>query len=133
MQSAINYTRDNEYEADRIGMKTLYDAGFDPHGAWPASSRSWRRSTAMPASRRSVADSPCRRPDQRSPCPGRELYGARALPPSLDFWLAKVRIQVRYGTETPQALLTYFDSRLQKGITPQDAAIYGKALALLQL
>ncbi|MBU5881467.1 hypothetical protein JVV93_21625, partial [Vibrio cholerae O1] len=43
-------------------------------------------------------------------------YGARALPPSLDFWLAKVRIQVRYGTETPQALLTYFDSRLQKGV-----------------
>ncbi|MGL5481000.1 MAG: M48 family metallopeptidase, partial [Aeromonas veronii] len=32
MQSAINYTRDNEYEADRIGMKTLYDAGFDPMG-----------------------------------------------------------------------------------------------------
>ena len=23
---------DNEYEADRIGMKTLYDAGFDPMG-----------------------------------------------------------------------------------------------------
>jgi predicted Zn-dependent protease len=61
-------------------------------------------------------------------------YGARALPPSLDFWLAKVRIQVRYGTETPQALLTYFDSRLQKGDYPlKDAAIYGKALALLQL
>lgn len=56
------------------------------------------------------------------------------MPPSLDFWLAKVRIQVRFGTESPQALLTYFDNRLQKGDYPlKDAATYGKALALLQL
>lgn len=41
---------------------------------------------------------------------------------------------MRFGTESPQALLTYFDNRLQKGDYPlKDAAIYGKALALLQL
>ena len=31
IQSAINYTRDNEYEADRIGMQLLYDAGFQSY------------------------------------------------------------------------------------------------------
>lgn len=32
LQSQINFTRSNEYEADRIGIGALHDAGFDPHG-----------------------------------------------------------------------------------------------------
>lgn len=32
IQSQINFTRSNEYEADRIGIGALHDAGFDPHG-----------------------------------------------------------------------------------------------------
>jgi len=32
MQSQINFTRHNEYEADRIGIKVLRDAGIDPTG-----------------------------------------------------------------------------------------------------
>ncbi len=31
-QNQINFTRDNEYEADRIGIQTLKEAGFDPAG-----------------------------------------------------------------------------------------------------
>jgi predicted Zn-dependent protease len=31
-QQQINYTRVNEYEADRVGMQILYAAGFDPYG-----------------------------------------------------------------------------------------------------
>ena len=32
VQQQINFTRSNEYEADRIGISALADAGFDPHG-----------------------------------------------------------------------------------------------------
>ena len=32
VQNQINFTRSNEYEADRIGINALYDAGYDPHG-----------------------------------------------------------------------------------------------------
>jgi predicted Zn-dependent protease len=32
-QAMINHTRSNEAEADRIGIATLYNAGFDPAGA----------------------------------------------------------------------------------------------------
>jgi predicted Zn-dependent protease len=32
LQQQINFTRSNEYEADRIGIGALADAGFDPHG-----------------------------------------------------------------------------------------------------
>jgi predicted Zn-dependent protease len=31
-QQAINFTRQNEYEADRVGIRTLAQAGFDPEG-----------------------------------------------------------------------------------------------------
>jgi predicted Zn-dependent protease len=31
-QASINFTRDNEYEADRIGIGVLASAGFDPNG-----------------------------------------------------------------------------------------------------
>jgi len=32
MQQQINFTRANEQEADRVGIQTLADAGFDPYG-----------------------------------------------------------------------------------------------------
>ncbi len=32
VQQRINFTRANEYEADRIGIEALAEAGFDPHG-----------------------------------------------------------------------------------------------------
>jgi predicted Zn-dependent protease len=32
VQQQINFTRENEYEADRIGIKILADANFDPNG-----------------------------------------------------------------------------------------------------
>lgn len=32
IQQQINFTRSNEYEADRIGIGALAEAGFDPHG-----------------------------------------------------------------------------------------------------
>ncbi|MCG8435003.1 MAG: M48 family metalloprotease [Gammaproteobacteria bacterium] len=32
IQGQIDFTRENEYEADRVGIATLYQAGFDPEG-----------------------------------------------------------------------------------------------------
>ncbi|MCG8370265.1 MAG: M48 family metalloprotease, partial [Proteobacteria bacterium] len=32
VQQQINFTRTNEYEADRVGIAALADAGFDPYG-----------------------------------------------------------------------------------------------------
>jgi predicted Zn-dependent protease len=31
-QAMVNFTRENEYEADRIGIGLMYDAAFDTHG-----------------------------------------------------------------------------------------------------
>ena len=32
IQSQLNFTRDNEREADRVGLQILDQAGFDPRG-----------------------------------------------------------------------------------------------------
>ncbi|MGL5225286.1 MAG: beta-barrel assembly-enhancing protease, partial [Aeromonas sp.] len=134
MQSAINYTRDNEYEADRIGMKTLYDAGFDPMGMadfFQKLAAEYRYATKPPEMLLTHPLPETRISEARARAGS---YGQRNLPPSLDFWLAKVRIQVRFGTDSPQGLLSYFNTQIQKGDYPlKDAAIYGKALALIQL
>ena len=34
-QGSINFTRENEEEADRVGMELLYNSGYDPY-AMPA-------------------------------------------------------------------------------------------------
>lgn len=31
-QAIVNFTRENEYEADRVGIELMYDAGFDTNG-----------------------------------------------------------------------------------------------------
>lgn len=31
-QAMVNFTRENEYEADRVGIQLMYDAGFDTNG-----------------------------------------------------------------------------------------------------
>jgi beta-barrel assembly-enhancing protease len=134
MQSAINYTRDNEYEADRIGMKTLYDAGFDPSGMatfFQKLAAEYRYASKPPEMLLTHPLPETRIAEARARAAS---YGKRTLPPSLDFWFAKVRIQTRFGTERQAALLTFFEQRLSRGDYPlRDAALYGKALVLLQL
>lgn len=46
-QRQINYTRSNEHEADRIGIRTLADAGFDPAGMADFFGRMLRASRGM--------------------------------------------------------------------------------------
>ncbi|MFL9592144.1 M48 family metalloprotease [Aeromonas schubertii] len=134
MQSAINYTRDNEFEADRIGMKTLYDAGFEPMGManfFQKLAAEYRYTSKPPEMLLTHPLPETRISEARARAAS---YQARRVPPSLDFLMAKARIQVRYGNESADGMLTYFDARLAKGdYGLKDAALYGKALALVQL
>ena len=50
-QQRINFTRSNEYEADRIGIGALADAGFDPHGMASFFEVMSRQTPGAPASR----------------------------------------------------------------------------------
>jgi predicted Zn-dependent protease len=133
-QNSINYTRQNEFEADRIGLQTLYRAGFEAQGMGEFFGR--------------LADK-YRYANQKTemlqthPLPDTRVNEARAraaqfpnryVPPGFDFQLAKARIQVRYSHMNAQGALSYFENQLSnRTFKIEDAALYGKALALFGL
>lgn len=131
-QSAINYTRDNEYEADRIGMQLLYDAGFEPMGManfFQKLAAEYRYATKPPEMLLTHPLPETRIAEARS----RAANFPRQSPhDDTEFLFAKARIQVRFSQETPDGMLSYFDRQLSRQGQRQDL-LYGKALALLAL
>lgn len=95
-QSAINFTRSNEQEADRIGMQVMADAGFDPY-AVPDFFRKLTEQNRFinqqlsflqthPLSQNRVSDTRLRA----------EQFQRRFIPDSQDFTLSKARVLARY-------------------------------------
>ena len=130
IQSQINYTRLHEYEADRIGIQTLANAGFDPYGM--------ANFFGKLAEKYKYASLP---PQMLSthPLPAARLSEARLrasqLPKSpiknsLNYQLSKARITVRFHRLTAQILIGMYQSQLQNHKYQFiEAAQYGLALA----
>jgi predicted Zn-dependent protease len=128
-QASINFTRNNEQEADAIGINILYRAGFDPMGApgffgklaaqrrGQSNQLAFLQTHPLPEDR--VAQTVTR---ARS-------YGQRPVPPSLDFLLAKARILARY-MGSPSNNIVYFQSAVkQTQLEEKAAAYYGLAIS----
>ncbi|WP_417613876.1 M48 family metalloprotease [Oceanisphaera sp.] len=134
MQSAINYTRDNEFEADRIGLRLLHNAGFDPEamaGFFQKLADKYQFASTpppmllthpLPTSR--IAEARSRARD----------YPKQHYPESLDFQFAKARVMVRFQQGSASELQRFFEQQATQGDGWQtDAARYGQALALLKV
>ena len=135
MQSAINYTRDNELEADRIGLRLLNNAGFDPNAMasfFQKLADKYQFASApppmllthpLPTSR--IAEARSRAQD----------YPKKNHPASLDFQMAKARVMVRFQRNAGKDLARFFaqEAKQLNGAWQTDAARYGQALALLQM
>jgi predicted Zn-dependent protease len=130
-QSSINYTRQNEKEADRVGIGILAEAGFDPNGAssffgilaeknrLKSSPLAFLLTHPLPESR--IADARTRAASFRP----------RNIPESINFHLAKTRILARYYAN-PKRNIEYFSDILQKqSYVFKQAAEYGLALSYL--
>ena len=131
-QSSINYTRENEYEADRVGIQILSSAGYDPMGMPEFFETMGRLSGQManrvpefllthPVSSTRIAETRAR---------------AETLPPpinaeSIDYRLARARLRVLSAYSAEDAV-RYFRSRLQKSSEPYPYLRYGLALALMR-
>lgn len=130
-QSQINYTRSNEREADSIGIRILSQAGYNPQGAasffgkLAEQNRSRSRPMAfllthpLPESRIAEARS------RANNLPN------RGISDSLNFQLAKARIQARhYGN--PKDSITNFQTILDKErYRFKEAAEYGLAISYM--
>jgi predicted Zn-dependent protease len=128
-QNAINFTRSNEQEADRIGLQLLSNAGFDPY-AMPEFFNKLNEKTRFsntqlaflythPLSQARIADSRVRA----------QQYPQKFIADSSDFLFAKARIFARYQLSSKDAL-SYFQKRLRQPGGNTKANQYGLTLAL---
>ncbi|MCO4320482.1 M48 family metalloprotease [Aliidiomarina quisquiliarum] len=134
-QRQINYTRQFELEADRVGMDSLYRAGYDVEGAprfFAKLASKFRYATQMPQMLVTHPLPESRIADTRSRA---MQYPPRNLEPSLGFELAKVRIRARYSSREASDLLLDLKSEEKQLKHPHQLAAnnYGKALALFRL
>jgi len=132
VQRLINYTREHEQEADRIGIQILTKAGFDPN-AFPLVFRVLSQSTRYndkppeyllthPVFESRIAD--CTNRAERIPY--------QQAPDSLFFHLVRARIEVDFETNTKQ-LVAKIEERLKDGRYQNKIALeYEYALALVR-
>ncbi len=111
-QQQINFTRSNEYEADRIGIAAMADAGFDPHGMASFFEVLSRQSTTPIESRvpeflRTHPVTTTRISEAR----GRAMkYTGVTAPDSIGYGIARARAMVM-RFDTPEAAVAYFERR----------------------
>ncbi len=127
-QQQINFTRSNEYEADRIGITAMADAGFDPYGM---------ASFFEVLSRQSPVSIESRVPEflrthpvtttRISEARGRAAnYPRDPAPNSVGYGIARVRALVA-RFDTPEAAVAHFENRDYAAQSPIER--YGRAIA----
>lgn len=133
IQQQINFTRSNEWEADRIGMQFLAGAGFDPH-AMPDFFERLQKSSydnlqysflyTHPVTTERIADSRNR---------AEQLPRARGADTNGNYQLIRAKVRVLQDNN-PQKSADYFEKTLASApASERDALAYGYALSLLAL
>ncbi len=133
-QNQINFTRDNEYEADRIGIRTLKEAGYNPMGmaAFFGKMQRLERNYGQevpellrthPLSTNRIAEAKAR---------AQAVADDSLKTDSPRFHLAQERIRV-LSQENPSKTYQAFLARLrQPGLTPRQLRALHYGLALLE-
>ncbi|WP_233051025.1 M48 family metalloprotease [Motilimonas cestriensis] len=134
MQASINYTRTHEFEADRIGINTLSQSGFDPRemaGFFGKLSAQYRYASKPPQMLLTHPLPETRVAESRNRA---AQFPSVKLPASLPYQLAKARIEARYSSMSGNTSLSFFNNQLKnKDYSLEAAALYGKSLALIQM
>lgn len=132
IQNQLNYTREYEREADRIGYETLTKAGFDPRGMSSFFSKLQRTNrlydTSAPAYLRTHPLTSERIADMEARVASMPYL---QIPDSLDFQLVRARLRAREGT-AQEAIKTFQTQLKDKRYSQAAAAHYGLALAYLR-
>ena len=133
VQKQINFTRSNEEEADRIGLKILAGSGYDPR-SMPLFFERMLKASGTPENPlyeflRTHPMTSARIADTRNRA---EQYPRHRFKDNLNFALVKAKLEV-FGAQNPAKALATFKARLKN---PEDmpplAVRYGYGLALLR-
>lgn len=131
-QTAVNFTRDNEREADRVGIQILEKSGFDPR-AMPAFLEKLQRAyrlyeTNAPSYTRTHPLTYERIADAEARVQGLPY---KQVPDSLDFQLIRARLEAR--DMSPRDGVVFFDDILTEKKTVNDVpARYGLVMSLMR-
>lgn len=130
IQSQLDYSRDFEREADRIGFQYLQQAGFDPSGMATFFER-LQKDTRLyennaPAYLRTHPLTTERIADMQNRA---QLAVYKQAPDSIEFHLARAKLRAEEGS--PPAAVAYFDELVrQRRYASEAGARYGLAAAL---
>ncbi|MEM7053190.1 MAG: M48 family metalloprotease [Pseudomonadota bacterium] len=130
-QAQINYTRQNEAEADRIGIQLMARAGYDPNGmvsffqTLTAASRAWGDGPPEYLRTHPLSTSRVAEAKQRV-----ELIQPRRLIEDELFYYVQARLRVLM-TRHADTAVEYFQAQLERGREPESAQRYGLALSYL--
>ena len=127
-QQQINFTRTNEYEADRVGIAALADAGFDPYGMASFFEVMSRQQTSNPEMRapefmRTHPVTTARIAEARNRA---RSYPQVRSDDSTSYGIARTRIIVAQF-DTPAEAVAYFEARDYEN--QNDIERYGRAVA----
>ena len=132
-QSQINFTRQNEMEADRVGIRILADAGFDPRAmagvfeklenAARYSARPPEYLSTHPVTTNRIAEARAR--EERLPYRQHES--------SERYYLVRARLRVRTATDARQVLEQLVDEHSTGHAQSAAANAYGQAIAMIRL
>lgn len=134
VQKQIDFTRDHEQEADRIGMQTLVAADYDPRSMPTFFERLQQSSRfygqAMPEFLRTHPVTVSRISDTRGRA---DQYPYKQYPDSLTYLLAKAKLKALTSNDN-LATLRYFQANQAQGTEEQRmVARYGEALVYLKI
>jgi predicted Zn-dependent protease len=132
VQQSINYTRVNEYEADRVGLVILQDAEFDPYGM-PDFFETMSRLQGSMANRipEFLLTHPVgstRIAETRSRA---DKLEKRPVSESDQYQLIRERLRV-IRFDTAEDAVAYYEGRLESAAEPYPYLRYGLALALIR-
>src|SRR5690606_19543413 len=122
------FSRQNEQEADRIGMQTMIEAGLDPYAAsdmFEEMLRGSRYGRRPPEFLLTHPITESRISDARNRA---MQYPRKQYDDNLEFQLMRTRIRVR-SEETPQLAVKRFKGEVQGDSASADASRYGLVLA----
>ena len=130
IQTALNFTRDNEREADRVGFQILERAGFDPYGI-PLFFERLQRATRFyeggaPSYLRTHPLTFERIADMQNRAQNLQY---RQVPDSLEFQL--IRAKLKAAQDSPQESVAFFEESLrERKYLSEVASRYGLVAAL---
>jgi len=132
LQSRLNYTREFEYEADRIGFQRLVAAGFDPHATATFMEKLQRSSRFLEGSAPSYLRTHPITFERIAEAQGRaEPLPYRQVADSIDFHMVRALLR-SYQGEAREAVRFFETALAEKMYTSEVAARYGLVASLLR-